>query len=257
MAMALASGCTPQGPTAAERRAEQQQKYRNQLAAEYRTQHVTDSLMAVLIPQINKATQLGFEYEKTEYDELGRFRPKGMDPADHVMQTYMRCAVDDYGRKQLIATYCGSKSFVVEQLRLQAADGTSLTTARIAPNDGSNYAYDIDGTHYQSVTFTFAGRITEGMTQDSTLIASADTDAGALGFIAQHADDAKLTCYLIGQNGREQRVALSAKDRQSMAATYELGQMLRESVRLQQENKTAGLKIQYLESRLSSSQPQE
>jgi len=32
-----------------------------------------------------------------------------------------------------------------------------------------------------------------------------------------------------------------------MAATYELGVMLRESVRLQQENKTASLKVQYLQ----------
>jgi len=246
------TSCEPKGPTVAERREQQLQKYKEQLSNERRTLHATDSLISVLIPQINTATQKGFEYEKNEYDELGRFRPKGMDPSENVMRTYLRCAVDDYGRTQLIATYCGNKSFVVESLRISAGDGTSITTARIAPNDGSNYSYDIDGMHYQSVTFSFAGRITEGMTQDSTLLAKADTDAGALGFIAQHTNDNKLVCYLISQNGKELKLNLTEQERKSMAATYELGILLRESVRLQQENKTAGLKIQYLEERIAA-----
>lgn len=249
----LLSACQgDKGPTVAERRAAQTQQYRDQLANEIRTQHVTDSLIAAIIPQINQATSQGFGYEKTEYDDLGRFSPQGMDPGQNVQRTYLRCAVDDYGRTQLIATYCGSKAFVVQQLQVTASDGTSVSTLAIEPNDGSNYAYDIDGTHYQSVTFAYAGRITEGMTQDSTLIARADTDNGALGFIAQHVDDPQLRCQLIAADGRQQAVSLSARERQQMAATYELGVMLRESVRLQQENKTASLKIQYLQDRLQN-----
>lgn len=244
----LLTACTShQGPTVAERKADQLQKYRDQLATERRTAHVTDSLMTALIPQINTATQQGFEYEKTEYDDLGRFKPKGMDPGDNVERTYLRCAVDDYGRTQLIVTYCGSRKFVVEQLRVSSSDGTQSLTQPIAPNDGSNYSYDIDGVHYQTVTFCFAGRITEGMTQDSTMLANADTDNGTLGFIAQHVDDTKLQCFLVSSNGKEQKVPLSEKDRHAMAATYELGLMLRENIHLQQENKTATLKIQYLE----------
>lgn len=249
----LLSACNgDKGPTAAQRRAEQVETWRRQLLTEQKTQHVTDSLLQAIVPKINQATTSGgFEYEKTEYDDLGRFRPKGMDPGDNVQRTYLRCSVDDYGRTQLIATWCGAKTFVVNQLCIKSSDGSSITTRSVDPNDGSNYSYDIDGTHYQTVTFTFAGRITEGMTQDSTTIANADTDNGALAFIAQHYDDAKLDATLIAISGKEQHVNISNKERQAMAATYELGLLLRESIRLQQENKTAGLKVQYLTEKLS------
>lgn len=250
----LITACTPSGPTVAERRAQQEQKYRDQLATEQRTLQATDSLLAVLVPQINTATDKGFEYEKTEYDDLGRFRPKGSDPGQNVQRTYLRCAVDDYGRTQLIATYCGSKSFVVHQLQFSASDGSTISTSTIEPNDGTNYSYDIDGTHYQSVTFTFAGKVAEGMTQNAAAQQQANTDNGALAFLAEHADDAKLSCQYISTQGKQQRVPLSATDRQGFAATYELGLLLRESIRLQQENKTASLKIQYLEERLASKQ---
>lgn len=248
VALASLSSCqTKKGPTAEELRAEQIQRYKDQLQEERRTHLITDSLIQLVVPRINEVTKSEFEYEKTEYDDLGRFRPKGMDPGENVQKTYIRCAVDDYGRTQLIATYCGPKSFVVNRLRFLSSDGTGLSTAVVEPNDGSNYSYDIDGVHYQSVTFMYAGHITEGMTQDSTVLANANTDAGTLGFVAQHVDDRKLQCYLVSQNGKEQLVNLSEKDRLGMTATYELGILLRESVRLQQENKTSGMKIQYLE----------
>ena len=245
------------GPTVAERKAEQLQKYKDQLKEEKRTLAMTDSLIQLVVPRINEVTKMDFDYEKTEYDDLGRFKPKGMDPGDNPQRTYLRCAVDDYGRTQLIANYCGSKDFVVQQLRFESSDGTSITTNTIEPNDGSNYSYDIDGVHYQTVTFAFAGKITEGMTQDSTVLANADTDNGALGYVAQHLEDKKLQCIFVSQRGKEQKVAISEKDRMGMTATYELGILLRESVRLQQENKTASLKIQYLEELLHKKEIQD
>ena len=247
----LFASCGEKSPTAAERREAQFESWRQQLATERNTLHVTDSLLSALIPRINEATtKQGFEYERNECDDLGRFRPKGMDPGQNVQRTYLRSAVDDYGRTQLIAQYCGPRSFVVEQLRLEASDGTSVTTLCITPNDGSNYSYDIDGIHYQAVTFAYAGRIIEGMTQDHTVLTTADTDGGALAFIAQHADDERLVCHLISAQGREQRLTIPARERRSLAATYELGVLLRESLRLQQENKTASLKISYLEQKI-------
>lgn len=250
MTVALQS-CKPDKPTAAERRAEFQQSLKDQLQTERQTLHVTDSLLSALSAEINTAVTNGFEYEKTEYDDLGRFKPAGMDPGENVQRTYLRSAVDDYGRTQLICTYCGPKSFVVTQLRAESSDGTSLLTQHIQPNDGSNYSYDIDGVHYQSVTFAYAGRITEGMTSDSTILANADTDNGMLAYLASQLEAPSVKCTMIGQNGQEKSVVLDAETRRKLAATYELGVLLRESVRLQQENKTAALKIQYLESKVS------
>jgi len=247
IALLFVSCSGSKGSSVEERRAEQLEKYRTQLKTERQTLKATDSIMAALVPEINTAKGKGFEYEKTKYDDLGRFRPVGMDPSKNLYKTYLRCAVDDYGRTQLIATYYGSKSFVVHQLRLVAGDGTQITTKAIEPNDGTNYSYDINGAHYQAVTFTYAGKVTEGMTQDSLVLANADTDNGALGFIAQHIDDNKLAAYFISTGGKEMKVSIPTNARKGMAATYELGVLLRENTRLQQENKTAGLKIQYLE----------
>lgn len=243
----LASCSGTNGPSAKERRAEQLEKFRTQLKTERQTLKATDSLLTALVPSINSAKEKGFEYEKTQYDDLGHFRPKGMDPSKNLYKTYLRCAVDDYGRTQLIATYCGAKSFVVHQLKIVSGDGSEVLTKAIEPNDGTNYSYNIQGTHYQAVTFTYAGKVTEGMTQDSTILANADTDNGALAFIAQHADDTKLSASFISTTGKELKVNIPTASRTAMAATYELGVLLRENIRLQQENKTAGLKIQYLE----------
>ena len=247
IALVLVSCSGSNGPSVKQRRAEQLEKFRTQLQTERRTLKATDSLMMALVPQINTAKSKGFVYEKSQYDDLGRFRPEGLDPSKNLFKSYLRCAVDDYGRTQLIATYCGSKSFVVHQIRIKASDGTEITTKAIEPNDGTNYSYDIRGTHYQAVTFTYAGKVTEGMSNDSTVLANADTDNGALGFIAQHADDRNLKANYISIDGKELLVNIGPKTRESMAATYELGILLRENTRLQQENKTAGLKIQYLE----------
>lgn len=247
IAIVLVSCSGSNGPTVKQRRAEQLEKFRTQLQTERQTLKATDSLMMALIPEINTAKSKGFEYEKTQYDDLGRFLPVGMDPSKNLYKTYLRCAVDDYGRTQLIATYCGSKTFVVHQLRINGSDGTEVTTKAIEPNDGTNYSYDISGTHYQAVTFTYAGKITEGMSNDSIVLANANTDNGALSYIAQHVDDKNLRATLISIDGKEKMIIFSPKTRESMAATYELGILLREYTRLQQENKTAGLKIQYLE----------
>lgn len=226
------------GPTAAERREAMNQKYVDQLATEQNTLHVTDSLIQAIIPRINEVTSVSFDYVKSEYDDLGRFVPKGMATDDNVQRTYLHCAVDEYGQTQLISTYCGSK-LEHTQLRITAGDGTTVTTNAIPYNDGSNYRYTIDGTNYESVTFT-AGRKT-GSDQ-----VNADTDGGAFSFIAAHADDAKLYGTLLGGK-KEVRVAISAKERAGLAACYELGVLLRDKLRLEQENKTAAGKIQYLQ----------
>ena len=247
IALVLVSCSGSNGPSVKQRRAEQLEKFRSQLQTERQTLKATDSLMMALIPQINTAKSKGFEYEKTQYDDLGRFRPEGMDPSQNLNKSYVRCAVDEYGRTQLIATYCGPKNFVVHQIRINASDGTEITTKAIEPNDGTNYSYDIGGTHYQAVTFTYAGKVTEGMSNDSIVLANADTDNGALGFIAQHVDDKNLKANYISIDGKELMVNIGPKTRARIAATYELGILLRENTRLQQENKTAGLKIQYLE----------
>ena len=225
------------GPTYEERRAAQNQKYVDQLVVEEQTLHVTDSLIQAIIPRINEVTSGNFDYIKSEYDDLGRFVPKGMSTEDNVQRTYIHCAVDEYGQTQLISTYCGPK-LEHRQLRITASDGTSATTESIPYNDGSNYRYTIDGSNYESVTYIL-GRKT-GSEQ-----VNADTDGGVFSFIAMHADDKKLSGTLLGGN-KEVKIAISDKERAGLVACYELGVLLRDKLRLEQENKTSSGKIEYL-----------
>lgn len=236
----LLSSCSSgdKGPTVEERKEAQNQKYLDQLIVEQNTLHVTDSLIQTIIPRINEVTAKSFDYEKSEYDDLGHFVPKGMSTDENVQRTYIRCAVDEYGQTQLISTYCGAK-LGHTQLRITAGDGSSVTTSAIPYNDGSNYQYEIDGTHYETVTFV-SGRKT-GSDQ-----VNADTDGGAFSFIALHSDDQKLYATLLGGK-KEVRVNISSSERKGLVACYELGVLLRDKLRLEQENKTAAGKIQYLQ----------
>lgn len=244
LALPMLLSCTSgeKGPTAAERREAMNQKYIDQLATEQNTLRVTDSLIQAIIPRINEVTAVSFDYIKSEYDDLGRFVPKGMSTDENVQRTYIHCSVDEYGQTQLISTYCGSK-LEHTQLRITAGDGTSSTTDAIPYNDGSNYRYDIDGTHYESVTYV-VGRKTGSDEVNK------DTDGGTFSFIAVHADDAKLYGTLLGGK-KEVRVNISEKERKSLVACYELGVLLRDKLRLEQENKTSAGKIQYLQEVIS------
>lgn len=236
--MASCGNSGDKGPTVEERREAMNQKYVNQLDTEQNTLHVTDSLIQAIIPRINEVTSTSFDYVKSEYDDLGRFVPKGMSTDENVQRTYIHSAVDEYGQTQLISTYCGSR-LEHTQLRITAGDGTSATTDVISYNDGSNYRYDIDGVHYESVTYV-VGRKT-GSDQ-----VNKDTDGGVFSFIAMHADDAKLYGTLLGGK-KEVRVNISTTERAALAASFELGVLMRDKLRLEQENKTAAGKIQYLQ----------
>ena len=96
----LVTSCSSgeKGPTTEERKAAQNQKYVDQLAVEQKTLHVTDSLIQTIIPRINEVTSKSFDYEKSKYDDLGHFVPKGMSTDENVQRTYIRCAVDEYGQ---------------------------------------------------------------------------------------------------------------------------------------------------------------
>lgn len=224
-------------PSAIDRRRDAQQlDYRIQLVVEQRTLEATDAQMEAYGTKIDSVLNERFEYVRSEYDTEARFVPKGTDAGDVTERSYVHAAVTERGTTQLMSTYAGASPLGHTGLRLEAADGTSVATQAIPYNDGSNYRYQILGTHYETVTY-------EG-----------DKDGGALSFVALHADDRRLTAYLVGGK-REQRVAIGDKERQALAASYELGVMLRERQRLRHEHRTSEMKVQWLNEKLNGKTP--
>lgn len=207
--------------------------YKINLEIEKNNNIETAKLLEETSTKINEITQKYFTFEKSEYDELGRYIYNGTEVEKNVQRSYIHAAVDEYGVTQLISTYSGGKDINHTALRIIASNGQSILTETIPYNDGSNYKYVIDGTHYESVTY------------------KGEKDNGALAFVASHADDKGLKAVLIGEN-KEFPVTISAKEREALAISFELGVILSAQLQYSQQNKVAQGKILFFEEKLST-----
>lgn len=207
--------------------------YKINLEIEKNNNIETAKLLEETSTKINEITQKYFTFEKSEYDELGRYIYNGTEVEKNVQRSYIHAAVDEYGVTQLISTYSGGKDINHTALRIIASNGESILTETIPYNDGSNYKYVIDGTHYESVTY------------------KGEKDNGALAFVASHADDKGLKAVLIGEN-KEFPVTISAKEREALAISFELGVILSAQLQYSQQNKVAQGKILFFEEKLST-----
>jgi hypothetical protein len=192
-----------------------------------RTRAYADSMLLV-VGQAIDSLAADFDYVKTEYDDFGRYLPKGTG-AEHNLRSYLHAAVDDYGKTQLIASYRGAGKLGFTTVRLSAADGTACTTAALPYDDANNYHYQIQGTHYETLTF------------------SPLTDGGVLGYAALHARESLTLTYLGGTSPLN--VALSASDLQALQRTYQMADLLQNRLRIMQELTVAANTILHHEQR--------
>lgn len=220
------------------RKAGQLLMYKINLAIEEKTLVETDTLLNRIIPKINETTEKFFVFEKSEYDELGRYIFKGTEVENNVQRSYIHAAVNEYGVTQLISTYSGGSDINHTAVRFKSSDGSEVLTNTIPYNDGSNYKYVIEGTHYESVTY------------------QGEKDNGALAFIANHVGDNGLKAILIGEK-KEINVNISKSEREALAASYELGKILSEQLLYTQQNKVAAGKISYLKEKIASKTTQQ
>ena len=186
---------------------------------------LSDSLLGLLKIELDQQLTK-FTYTRSEYDDMGRYIYKGSEAENNSSRSYLHAAVDDYGVHHFISSYTGRK-ITHTAVCLMAPDGTSCSTENIEYNDGTNYHYNVRGTHYEAVTFI------------------GERDGGVLGFVAMHANDA-LTAKLIHKKG-EHSVKITSADRKGMVETFQLAHLLKEKIRLTAENRVAQDKIEYLE----------
>lgn len=190
----------------------------------------TDSLIAEASAKIDSVASVWFVYEKTEYDELGRFVSKSAAGASGSLRTYIHADVNEYGSTQLMSSYCGAGELNHTALRLTLASGESVTTAEIPYNDGANYRYKVNATCCEVVTYVD------------------DKDGGALAFAALHNGEPVKATLLGGK--KDYPVTVTAQDLQALTATFELSVLLKDRLRLTQERKTAGLMIEKLQMKI-------
>lgn len=206
--------------------------YKVQLAIQQDSLDHADTMLVALTTMINETIEAGgFQYEKGEYDELGRFYVKGTDTQNNINRNYIHATTNDYGVVHLISEYRGGSYINHTQLRFVGIDKTEATTVAVPiENEGANYHFKNQGLCHESVTYV---------------------NDPALGYMDLHCNDSKLKAFLLYQNGEKSlNVELTEKDRNAIVATYQLGQMLAAQLRFSQQSKIAAGKIQYLQSKI-------
>jgi hypothetical protein len=179
-----------------------------------RSQSYSDSLLNVVDGLVAEQSQK-FEYVKSEYDDQGRFVYQGTKGEDN-LRTYLHSAVNDYGETQLISSYRGTAKLGHTAVQVTCVDdGTSCITMEMPYDDASNYRYDIQGIHYETISYT------------------GERDGGVLGFIAMHPTE-RLQVSLLG-GAKPQTVTLTDTDREALIATFQFADLLKNRLRLMQE----------------------
>ncbi len=209
-----------------------QLNYRVELAQQEDSLATADTMLIAVTQMINEMVQNGnFVFEKSEYDDLGRWFVKGTDTPHNLERCYLHASVDEYGHVQLISEYRGSAYINHTRLRLTGGDGTQAVTANVPlSNTGANYQFKNQGLCHESVTYT---------------------DDSILGFIDMHSSDQKLKAHLLYKNGsKAYPIVVSTKECQAIALTSQLGKMLAAQLLFTQQSKVAAGKIQFLKAKI-------
>lgn len=205
--------------------------YEVQLAQQQDSIKIFDTLLVTITDSINVLVEkYGFVYEKGEMDELGRFFIKGTDTQSNLERSYIHATVNDYGVVHLISEYRGGSYINHTCLRLTAGDKTQVTTSVVPiENDGANFHFKNQGLCHETVTYV---------------------NDPAAGFIDMQVSDKKLKAELLYKDGQKAyNVTFNDLDRQSIAWTYQLGQMLAAQLKYSQQSKIAAEKIKLFQSK--------
>lgn len=209
--------------------------YSVQLAQQEDSLTTADTMLVVVTRMINEMIEAGkFQFEKGEYDELGRYYVKGTDVQSNLERSYIHATTNEYGQTQLISEYRGPSYINHTQVRFSNPEGAVVESREIPlSNDGANYHFENQGLKHETVTYT---------------------NDPALAFVDMNVSNPKLRAHLLYNGGKTYSVQLSEADRRAVSMTYQLGQMLAAQLLYTQQSKTAALKIQYLKGKMSQHQ---
>lgn len=259
----LLSSCTHEGRQKLEAaKAAKIEKYQAELIENQRLVAQSDSALTVLVPAINEAVT-PFVYEKTEYDQIGRWYMAGTEPVNNIARSYLRMVCDEEGTLQLISTYAGSSDLGYVQVCVTAPDGTFCVTDTMPMTSDNNYHYQTSGTRYEVITYlsgTGVKTLEEAKERNNGSV-KYDTDGGVSAFIAAHAAEctsAKSPMKVMLKGGkRDVSFSLSASELEKMVQTFQFAGLLQQRLLMQHQNKAASVKVQYLQERIASHQVQQ
>lgn len=171
-----------------------------------------------------------FVFEKSDYDEQGKYIDKSQLVENNIGRSYLRSGVTEDGEMYLASIFYGGKALKHNQLKVSKPNGDFMQTQVIAADGGANYS------------FTDLGMTTEVVTYQK------GRDAGAIAFIFNNASETLKVEYLGGQ--RSFAITLSNTDKRAIAKTAELSATMKEITFLRQEIAKSAKRIQYLQAQL-------
>ncbi len=189
-----------------------------------------DSMILVRKAEADSMKQF-FLFEKTAYDNAGRYIDKDYNPQIGYAPRYLKINVNEQAEIALSSVYSG-QAIHHNQIKVNAPSGEYAET-EVIPNDGgANYSFkDINGTTHETVTYQ-KGR-----------------DNGVVRFIYTYAPE-KITLEYLGGK-KTNPITLSVKAKNAIVRTVDFAGILNDIDKFQEEKEKAEKRIEYLQAKLS------
>jgi hypothetical protein len=204
-------------------------------AEQKRTLSFCDSMLKIRQDELPEA-QKSFSFIKdTEYETVGNYVHKSQIHENNYSRTYLQTKVDEKGNLILTSFYCGSRAINHDGIRVTTKDGSYVESLKVHRDGALNYAFQDNGTHYESVHF------------------NRKAENGIINFILMHAND-PVTVAL--QGGALKSYRLTQNEKAVMKSASELSVILSDITQLLNEIHLAQAKLDYLYSKQQQSQQQ-
>ena len=194
-----------------------------------RTLAYADSMLPPLLEQSDKVLKQ-FKYEKDEqYEDKGRYVHRLLNTGSNTARNFLQAYVRD-DRQTIVKSYYYGSHQVNQQYVTLSAQGEELRFS------GSNHAFEVEGWH-------------EIMTLED------ESALQLLNFISAHHSD-RVRVHGAGIKPTHTWVYyLNDKEKEALSATYQLGFLMKDILRLEQMGNTARNQIAHYERKYLSAAP--
>ena len=194
-----------------------------------RTLAYADSMLPPLLEQSDKVLKQ-FKYEKDEqYEDKGRYVHRLLNTGSNTARNFLQAYVRD-DRQTIVKSYYYGSHQVNQQHVTLSAQGEELRFS------GSNHAFEVEGWH-------------EIMTLED------ESALQLLNFISAHHSD-RVRVHGAGIKPNHTWVYyLNDKEKEALSATYQLGFLMKDILRLEQMGNTARNQIAHYERKYLSAAP--
>jgi hypothetical protein len=193
-----------------------------------RNRSFCDSMIAVRQVEADSMKHF-FIFEKTAYDDNGKYIEKSWNPSAETQSNYIKTNVTESGEIALISVYSGFSALQYDQLKVSVSSGEYAETQVIPFDGGANYSFqDGNGRLYQIVTYQ-KGR-----------------DNGVIRFIYNHSSEKLMVSYL---GKKKYSYTITSPMVKALVNSVDFSIVLSDIRRLQEEREKAEKRIEYLQSK--------